>query len=57
MWGQECSSAPESNEVLEMKACGPDTGMEVVTKAGDAKAKVKHAILMKAETGRKQNGF
>jgi len=34
-----------------------DTEMEVVTKAGDAKAKVKHDIVMKAETGKKQSGF
>ena len=31
--------------------------MEVVTIAGDAKAKVKHGIVMKAETGKKQSGF
>ena len=31
--------------------------MEVVTKAGDAKAKVKHDIVMKPETGKKQSGF
>jgi len=31
--------------------------MEVVTKAGEAKAKVKHDIVMKAETGKKQSGF
>ena len=34
-----------------------DTEMEVVTKAGDAKAKVKHDIVMKPETGKKQSGF
>merc|ERR1719341_1637008 len=34
-----------------------DTEMEVVTKAGDAKAKVKHDIVMKSETGKKQSGF
>merc|ERR1719318_1367212 len=31
-----------------------DTEMEVVTKAGDAKAKVKHDIVMKPETRKKQ---
>jgi len=34
-----------------------DTEMEVVTKAGDPKPKVKHDIVMKAETGKKQSGF
>jgi len=34
-----------------------DTEMEVVTKPGEAKAKVKHDIVMKAETGKKQTGF
>ena len=31
--------------------------MEVVTKAGDAKAKVKHNTVIKPETGKKQSGF
>ena len=34
-----------------------DTEMEVVTKPGDTKAKVKHDIVMKAESGKKQSGF
>jgi cleavage and polyadenylation specificity factor subunit 2 len=34
-----------------------DTEMEVVTKAGEPKPKVKHDIVMKAETGKKQTGF
>jgi len=34
-----------------------DTEMEVVTKAGEPKPKVKHDIVMKAETGKKQSGF
>ena len=31
--------------------------MEVVTIAGDAKAKVNHDLVMKAETGMKQSQF
>ena len=34
-----------------------DTEMEVVTIAGDAKAKVNHDLVMKAETGMKQSQF
>jgi len=34
-----------------------DTEMEIVTKPGDAKIKVKHDIVMKSESAKKQTGF
>merc|ERR1712025_1006252 len=34
-----------------------DTEMEVVTKAGEPKPKVKHDIVMKVDSGKKQSGF
>jgi len=34
-----------------------DTEMEISVKAGETKAKIKHDIVMKAETGKKQTGF
>merc|ERR1712025_912190 len=34
-----------------------DTEMEVVTKAGEPKTKVKHDIVMKADSAKKQTGF